>query len=201
VQGGNDDFLRDYQEIGLQELSANLDSLNMFSRRSAWSLGFIAASLIAAALILTVSPYTLRLRASAEGRDLAAIPVAPGDRLEVQYTHSMFGVPQIETFSIGPNRLFHLEKVSFGSQAAALYYDPDPPQQLTFQDNLWVLAGNGKNYPVLRYRVSPGTGHVFMVKDRRVDLSGQAAAPGMPVEVKVEERSRILGAFAALWKN
>ena len=128
-------------------------------------------------------------------------PGGSGDRLEVQYTHSMFGVPQIETFSIGPNRLFHLEKVSFGSQAAALYYDPNPAQRLTFQDNLWVSAGNGKNYPVLRYRVSPGTGHVFMVKDRRVDLSGQAAAPGMPVEVKVEERSRILGAFAALWKN
>jgi len=198
VQGGNDDFLRDYQEIGLQELYANLDSLNMFSRRSAWSLCFIGASLIAAALILTVSPYTLRIRASAEGRDLAAISVAPGDRLEVQYTHSMFGVPQIETFSIGPDRLFHLEKVSFGSQAAALYYDPDPPLRLTFQDNLWVLAGNGTNYSVLRYRVSPGTGHVLMVKDRRVDLSGQAAAPGMLVQVEVEGRSRIMGAFAGL---
>jgi len=175
----------------------------MFSRRSAWSLGFIAASLIAAALILTVSPYTftLHIRASAEGRDLAVIPVAPGNRLEVKYTHSMFGVPQIETFSIGPDRLFHLEKVSFGSQGAALYYDPDPPQQLTFQDNLWVLPGNRTNYSVLRYRVSPGTGHVLILKDRRVDLSGRATAPGMLVEVKVVGRSRIMGAFAGLWKN
>jgi hypothetical protein len=173
----------------------------MFSRRSAWTFGLVAVSLIAAALILSASSYILRIRAPAEGRDLAAIPVAPGDRLEVKYTHSMFGVPQMETFSIVPDRLFHLEKVSFGSQAAALYYDPDPPQPLTFQDGLWVLPGNGTNYPLLRYRVSPGTGHVLIVKDRRVDLSGQATAPGMLVEVKVEERWRIMTAFAGLWKN
>jgi hypothetical protein len=199
--GGNDGFLRDYQGIGVQELFAHFDSSNMFSRRSAWSLGFIAVALIAAALILSVSPYILRVSTPAEARDLAAIPVAPGDRLEVKYTHSMFEVPQVETFSIGSDLLFHLEKVSFGSQAAALYYDPDPPQRPTVQDSLWVLAANGTNYPVLRYRVSPGTGHVLMVKDRRVDLSGRATAPGMLVEVKVEERSRIMGAFAGLWNN
>jgi hypothetical protein len=173
----------------------------MFSRRSAWSLGFIVIALIAAPLILSVPPYTLRISASAEGRDLAVMPVAPGDGLEVKYTHSMFGVPQVETFSIGPDRRFHLEKVSCGSQAAALYYDPDPPQRLTFQDSLWVFTGNGTSYPVLRYRVSPGTGHVLIVKDRRVDLSGQAASPGMLVQVKVEEGSRIRGVFSGLWKN
>jgi len=173
----------------------------MFSRRSAWSLGFIAVLLIPAALILSVSPYILHISAPAEGRDLAAIPVAPGDRLEVGYTHSMFGVPQIETFSIGPDRLLHLQKISFGSPAAALYYDPDPPHRLTLQDNLWVLTGDGTNYPVLRYRVSPGTGHVLIVKDQRVDLSGRAAAPGMPVQVKVEKRRRIWEAFAGILKN
>jgi len=171
----------------------------MFSRTSAWTFGFIALFLIAAALILNASSYTLCIRAPAEGKDLAVIPVAPGGRFEVKYTHSMFGVPQMETFSITSDRRLLLEKVSFGSQAAALYYDPDPPQRLTFQGGLWVLPGNGINYPVLRYRVSPETGHVLTVKNRTIDLSGRAAAPGILVEVKVEERWRIMTAFAALW--
>jgi hypothetical protein len=173
----------------------------MFSQRSAWTFGLIAVSFIAAALILSASSYILRIRAPSEGKDLAAIPVAPGDRFEVKYTHSMFGVPQIETFSIGSDRLFHLDQVSFGSQAAALYYDPDPPQPLTFRDGFWVLPGHGTNYSVLRYRVSPGTGHVLAVKDQTFDLSGRAAIPGMHVQIELEEQSRIMGVFAGLWRN
>ena len=173
----------------------------MLSRRSSLALAFISIPLIAAALIISAPSYTLRIIESADGRDLVAIPVAPGDRVEVRYGQSMFGTPQIETFLIGPDRLFYLQKVSFGSLAAALYYDPDPPQGLTFQDNIWVLPGNGKNYSFLKYRVSPGTGHMLIAKDQRVDLSGRAAAPGMLVQVKVEERSRIMTAFAGLRKN
>ena len=173
----------------------------MVSRRSAWTFGLIAVSLIAAALILSPSSYTLRILAPVEGRDLAAVPVAPGDRFEVKYTHSMYGVPQAETFSILPDGRFHLEKVSFGSQAAALYYDPDPPQPLTYQHGFWVLAGYGTNYPVLRYRVSPGTGHVLTVKGQTIALSGQAATAGMHVQIELKEQSRIVGVFARLWRN
>lgn len=178
----------------------NPASCDMFSGRRSWSLAFISIPLIAAALIVSAPPYTLRIIESADGRDLAAIPVVPGDRVEVSYTHSMFLVPQIEIFSIRPDGLFHLENIAFGSLAAALYYDPDPPQRLMFQGNMWVLGGDGKNYPILKYRVSAGTGHVLIVKDQRIDLSKRTAAPGMPVLLNVEERPRIMAALANLWK-
>ena len=173
----------------------------MFSRRSVWTFGLIAVFLIAAALFLSSSSYILCIRASSEGKDLARIPVAPGDRFEMKYTHSMFGVPQVETFSIEPDGHFRLEKVSFGSQAAALYYDPAPRQPLTFRDGFWVLPGDGTDYSVLRYRVSPGTGHVLTVKDRKVDLSRTVTAPGELIEVKMEESPRIAQALSGLWRK
>jgi len=173
----------------------------MFSRRSLWIFGLIALALIAAALFLSSSSFVLCIRAASEGQDLARIPVAPGDRFEVKYTHSMFGVPQVETFSIAPDGHFLLEKVSFGSQAAALYYDPSPRQALTFRDGFWVLRGDGTNYSVLRYRVSPGTGHVLTVKERRVDLSRTVTGPGELIEVKMEERPRIAQDLSGLWRK
>jgi hypothetical protein len=73
--------------------------------------------------------------------------------------------------------------------AAVLYYDPDPKEKLTYQDGSWVAPGKGKELLVLKYRVSPETGHVLITGDRRIDLSGKARGPGMLVQISLEKRS------------
>jgi hypothetical protein len=126
------------------------------------------------------SPFSLHIGGE---KKLGSILLSAGDRFEVQYIHSIYGVKQSETYRITPEGRFNLEKVTFGSMAAALYYDPDPGEKLTYQDGLWVLPGGGKEFSVLRYRVSPETGHVLITRDQRIDLSAEASGPGMSVQI------------------
>lgn len=132
--------------------------------------------------------YTLCVQEANEGRELAAIPVSQGDLLQVEYVHSMYKVKQSEFFLIGPDLRFHLEKVTFGSYAAAVYYDAEPPQGLVFEDGLWMVKGIGKNYSVLKYRISPSTGHVLNIGDQRLDISGKSQGPGGRIEICLEKK-------------
>jgi len=134
------------------------------------------------------SMYTLHVQEVTEGRELAAIPVSQGDLLKVEYVHSMYKVKQSEVFFIGPDLRFYLEKVTFGSYAAAAYYDPDPPQGLAFKEGLWMVKGDGKNYSNLKYRVSPSTGHVLTLGNLILDLSGKFKTPGGLIEIHLERK-------------
>jgi hypothetical protein len=129
-------------------------------------------------------PFSLHIEGE---RELGSVSLSPGDRFEVQYIHSIYGVMQRETYRTTPEGRFGLEKVTFGSMAAVLYYDSDPGEKLTYQDGLWVVAGRGKEFSVLKYRVSPETGHVLITRDRRIDLSAKASGPGMLVQISVEK--------------
>ncbi len=130
--------------------------------------------------------YTLRIREATEGRELAAIPMSRGERFKVEYVHSMYKVKQSEIFSIGPDLRFHLEEVTFGSYAAAAYYDSDPSHDFAFEGGLWTVTGGGNNYSVLKYRVSPSTGHVLTLGDQIVELSGYAHSWGGVIEMCLE---------------
>jgi hypothetical protein len=142
-------------------------------------------------------PRTILLvREGTAGRQLATIPVGEGSLVEVGYAHSMYGVRQSEIFSVGPKPVFQLEKVEFGSLAAALYYDPDPPSGVVFQDSVWVIKGEGKIYPVLKYRVSAGTGHTLKVSGQVIDLSERSGL----FQVELERRSRLSSIFIS-WRS
>jgi hypothetical protein len=88
------------------------------------------------AVVSELHVYTLWVKEAPEGRELAAIHVRQGDLIKVEYVHSMYQVKQSEVFSIGRDSRFHLEKVTFGSYAAALYYDAEPSQGFTFEEGL-----------------------------------------------------------------
>jgi hypothetical protein len=161
--------------------------------------GAILSLLFVLVLILLSLPVsTLSIKDGLKGRELGAVPVKSGGRMEVEYVHSMYGVRQSEVFSIGREPVFCLKKVLFGSLAAALYYDPDPPSGLTSQDSIWLIKGDEKRYPVLRYRVSPATGHTLKVTDRTIDLSGLAGGTDGLIRIELEKRSRLRSLFIAL---
>jgi hypothetical protein len=151
---------------------------------------FLVLLPLAALSGLPMHTYTLRVQEANEGRELAAIPVSQGDLLQVEYVHSMYKVKQGEYFHIGPDLRFYLEKVTFGSYAAAVYYDAEPVQGLAFEDGLWMVKGMGKNYSVLKYRISPGTGHVLNIGDQRLDLSGKSQSPGGRIEICLEKKRK-----------
>jgi hypothetical protein len=148
---------------------------------------------LASLLLAAVSEfhvYTLRVKEAPGERERAAIHVRQGDLLQVEYVHSMYEVKQSEVFSIGRDSRFHLEKVTFGSYAAALYYDADPSQGVTFEGGLWMVKGGGKNFSALKYRVSPGTGHILQIGNQRLELSASSQSPGRLIEICLEEETR-----------
>jgi hypothetical protein len=150
----------------------------------------VGASLVSLlmGIILGLPLYTLHLKEASEGRELAAVPVQQGDLFKVEYVHSIYKVKQSEIFSIGGDLRFYLEKVMFGSYAAADYYESDPPLGLPFRDGGWMVKGNGKNYAILKYRVSPGTGHVFILGNLKLDLSAAIRRSGDLIEIFLESK-------------
>jgi hypothetical protein len=140
----------------------------------------IAIALLSAIVLFGVvvgSPPVLfvTVRGGLSDTEWVKIPVTGGTVLEVGYLHSMYGVKQKEVFTVEPSGVFHLEKVLFGSLAAALYYDTDPPSGLEREDDVWAIRGEGKRFPLLKYRVSPRTGHALKIGERTIDLSSSPA--------------------------
>lgn len=163
-------------------------------------LSFLAAIVALSILFLSSRQTVLSIKEGIAGHELATFPVGPGSWLEVGYIHSIYGVHQSETFFVDKDLFFRLEKVLFGSLAAALYYDSDPPSGLILQDNLWITKGYGKRYPILKYRVGAKTGHTLKLEDRTIDLSG--LFPGMDglILIELQHQSRWATLFVELKK-
>ena len=154
--------------------------------------GIVFSTILVLGVIFLLLPRTSCLvEEGAAGREWKAIPVDEGSAVEVTYVHSMYGVRQNEIFSIRRGPVFHLERVEFGSLAAALYYDPDPPSGMVFHDGVWMINGEGKSYPVLKYRVGVGTGHILKAEGRTIDLSGRAAGGEGLFQLELVRRSRL----------
>lgn len=149
----------------------------------------ICASFISLLLmaVLDLPVYTLWIREATEGRKLATIQVKPGDLLKVGYIHSIYNVSQIEIFSIGGDSHLYLEKVTFGSFSAALYYDSEPSQEVGVRNDQWMIKGNGKKYAVLKYRVSPSTGHFLNIGNYKLDLSASFQDLGGLIEIFLDK--------------
>lgn len=157
------------------------------------SKGGVCLSFAFLLLVITsgcTAAYTLRVKESGEGRELAAIQVRRGEQLKVEYVHSMYKVKQSEVFSIGRDSRFYLEKVTFGSYAAALYYEAEPSQGFAFEGGLWMAEGGGKNYSLLKYRASPSTGHILHIGNQRLNLCANSQSPGRLIEICLEKERR-----------
>jgi hypothetical protein len=170
----------------------------VFGQRSSIAGAILSAVGVPALLLLFLPVMTLSLKIGTAGPEVAALRVGSGSQIEIDYIHSMYGVRQSEVFSIGREPVFHLKNVLFGSLAAALYYDPDPPSGLTFQDNSWVINGDGKRFTVLKYRVSAATRHLLKVMNQTVDLSALAGETDGLIRIELEKRSRLKSLFLTL---
>lgn len=154
--------------------------------------GIVFSTVLVLGVIVLLLPRTICLvKEGMAGREWMAIPVDEGSSVEVMYVHSMYGVRQNEIFSIRRGPVFHLERVEFGSLAAALYYDPDPPSGMVFQNGVWIIKGEGKSYPVLKYRVSVETGHILKAEGRTIDLSARSRGGEGLFQLKLVRRSRL----------
>ena len=161
--------------------------------------GISFSTILVLGLIFLLLPRTLcSVKAGIDGRELAAIAVSEGSSMEMGYVHSMYGVRQNEIFSIRRGSVFCLEKVEFGSLAAAYYYDSDPPSGVMFQDGVWIIKGGGKIYPILKYRASDRTGHTLKVRGQAIDLSERLAGHEGLIYLELERRSRLSSLFIAL---
>jgi hypothetical protein len=147
-------------------------------------LGALLSSFLS--LTLLASPvYTVRVQEVTGGRELGTMRAAEGDRIQVQYVHSMYHVKQEESFLIGPDLRFHLEKVTFGSFAAALYYGAEDASS---QNGVWTVRGVGKKYDFLKYRVGTGTQHVLLLGDQRMELTPDDEWPGEVIEIRLQRQ-------------
>jgi len=160
----------------------------------------VTVSIVAfvAAVVLLRPMYFVSVVDATSGEELMAAPACSGDRVEVEYMHSMYAVDRRETFLISRDGRFRLAEVAFGSLAAALYYNPDPPQGLTFDGRSWIIRPAPESYRVLSYRVSPGTRHVFRLGRRTLDLSDRAAGLGVLIHIKLEEQTLVESLPASL---
>lgn len=153
-----------------------------FSSLTRWvAIALLSAVVFLLAIGLTApSKLVVSVRGGLSNKEWVNVSVTAGTLIEVGYVHSMYGVKQREVFRVDDSGDFVLEKVLFGSAAAALYYDTDPPSGLLRQGDVWEVRGEGKRFQVLRYRISPQSGHVLKIEQRTVDLSnGPAGAEGL----------------------
>jgi hypothetical protein len=161
--------------------------------------GIVFSTVLVLSMVFLLLPRTiLSVKEGMDGRERSAIAIGEESTVEMAYVHSMYGVRQNEIFSIRQGSVFYLEKVEFGSLAAALYYDADPPSGVAFQGSVWIIKGEGKIYPVLNYRVSSGTGHTLKAGGRSIDLSARSAGGDGLIRIELARRSRISSLFIAL---
>lgn len=143
-----------------------------FLLRKKWiALSSFSGALVLGLVFANSSILFVIVREGLSDTEWTRCPVSPGTVFEVEYVHSMYGVKQKEVFTVEPSGAFHLEKVLFGSLAAAYYYETDASAGLLRQGDLWAIGGKGKRFSVLRYRVSPQTGHTLKIGERTIDLS------------------------------
>lgn len=161
------------------------------SKKSSMGAAALAAVALMVSLVLVRPVYLVRIEDVTWGREIATAVVRPGEQIYVEYRHSMYGVMQRETFSIKRGgQQFELAEVSFGSLAAALYYDPDPQGGLASMGGRWILRPAPRSYETLTYRVSRQSGHVLGLGGRVIDLSG--GAPGSGALVRISLRRQVL---------
>ncbi len=143
----------------------------------AWRSRPVQAGLLMAlcALTLLLAPLQDAVVLTGQG-ERRAVPCAPGDTMELEFLHSMYHVPQRETYLIRAED-FLLEGVYFGDARAALYYDAYGIYDMTANaDGSYQIGRLALPCGELRFAAAHGTQYAVTVAGVRVDLNG--AFPG-----------------------
>lgn len=136
--------------------------------------------------LFLLSPTDVVVLHEAEGgQRLLAHRAAPGDRFTLQYIHSMYRVPQAETFRVDYQHRMVLEELFFGSFAAVQYYGENLGHgRLVRYGDTYRLEDIGLPLARVRFRVGYTADHQLIVNGRSFPLLRLAAA-GDALELKV----------------
>jgi hypothetical protein len=95
-----------------------------------------------------------------------------GDKVEISFFHSIYHVPQKESWTIGINRQMVLNSVYFGSLDAALYYDPflaDKYKKLSQAED-YILYPENVVFKRIVLHVTPSSRFTIRIKGKTIPL-------------------------------
>lgn len=126
---------------------------------------------ILCALALLFAPLQSTVVLTGEMGEERAVPCAPGGAMELEFTHSMYHVPQRETYLVREGD-FLLCRVYFGDVRAALYYDAYGVYDMAANaDGSYEAAGLDAPCRELRFALAHGTEYAVTVQGVRLDLN------------------------------
>jgi len=121
-----------------------------------------AVALAAAAAVLLTPSTALEVRHQETGRLLWRVPIASGERVDLNYTNSLFDAPTTERYVIDGSHL-HLEMISSTKEAVLEYLSLDPPFEQ--HGDRFVARLSGPRFAELTIRIGQ-TGR------QRLDIEG-----------------------------
>jgi hypothetical protein len=121
----------------------------------------------------TGSFYTLNISRDS-GENLVALPVSPGDRWAIHFTHSWYRVPQNEIYRLDRQGGMVLTEVNFGSYPAALYYNENPSQGFVQEGNCWKIKSIDRSLAQVRFKVGYTTNCRLIMKEEQLHFTSLA---------------------------
>jgi hypothetical protein len=111
--------------------------------------------------------YTLKISRDS-GENLVSLPISPGDRWAIHFTHSWYRVPQNEIYRLDRQGGMVLTEVNFGSYPAALYYNENPPQGFVREDDCWKIKSIDRSLAQVRFKVGYTTNCRLIMKGEQM---------------------------------
>jgi hypothetical protein len=148
--------------------------------RSATTAALLLVVVAVVSLVLTTSATGVRVVRTDDGSILACHRVAPGTRVDLTFTHSMYGGDVTESWRVSGNSL---ERVGMftDNAAAAEYYAWDG--QVERAGDRFLVVTTPLQEPVLVVRIDQIGQHRLMIGDEAHDLS---TTIGGSAQVRIE---------------
>lgn len=125
--------------------------------------------------------------------------VRPGDTVQLEYKHSLYGVWQKEIYRLEESQLV-LSSLFFEDYSAALYYDQFSLYTLNQINGGYVIKGLNIGHPLVRFAMAHGTQYFLMINSyKKVDLN--AIFPSSTfLSLRVTKMSRAECLLREAWK-
>src|SRR4030042_2207101 len=88
-----------------------------------------------------------------------------GEKITLQYVHSVYHVDQREVYELKDSHLI-LRSLFFGDLQAALYYDSHAQYAVRSTTGGYEVSGRNQHYPVIRFALGHGTRYQITIGSR-----------------------------------
>ena len=139
----------------------------------------------AGALTASLEPKPTLVVTDEHGDELVASPLADGDEVTLEYTHSVEQTVVRDVYAVDDNRLVSV-RMEFSSFGAGLPSHAD----VTQRDGRYVYEPPRVEYETLSVKTGAIADHDLIVGETRYDIA--ALSDGGAVEITVQQRRRIL---------